>query len=418
MADVSVNGRALPHAGAADGGDLLRRLRPGLHRARHRRRHPADHRLVPEERLLRHRRLRGPELHQPQQRLDRHRRAAGRARHLRQLLPRPRHRRGAHDHRCLADALRHHPGRHGASGRQDRRRHGQGQAAPDAGARPRRASTSPPSTPTARPWRRTASATSRRWSAARSPTSTRAISRSTCWMPACACWSARRRRCSICRSPTSSSTRMRRERPRPTPSTAPSTSASRAMVAAGADRRRGRRSRHERQVAGRRRAQRRVPAGGARTARFGDGAVRVICPITDPFVRHHGALGSFVRVYARKATDLAALMAASRALPGVEAVLDGPAAARRFELPLDLEGDFVVLGDAGTVDRRHPRRARSVGPRRPPPALARGPRRAEGALHGLAQAAPRLGVGHARPAPCATSTSSMPCSTASNSSGG
>ena len=31
--------------------------------------------------------------------------------------------------------------------------------------------------------------------------------------------------------------------------------------------------------------------------RFGAGAVRVICPITDPFVRHHGALGSFVRVY-------------------------------------------------------------------------------------------------------------------------
>src|SRR6185436_1292914 len=83
--------------------------------------------------------------------------------------------------------------------------------------------------------------------------------------------------------------------------------------------------------------------------RFGDGAVRVICPITDPFVRHHGALGSFVRVYARKTTDLEALMAASRALPGVEAVLDGSSAARRFELPLDLEGDFVVLGDAGTV---------------------------------------------------------------------
>ena len=46
-------------------------------------------------------------------------------------------------------------------------------------------------------------------------------------------------------------------------------------------------------------------------ARFGEGAVRVICPITDPFVRHHGALGSFVRVYMRKATDLAALMEAS-----------------------------------------------------------------------------------------------------------
>src|SRR5262249_41769811 len=35
-------------------------------------------------------------------------------------------------------------------------------------------------------------------------------------------------------------------------------------------------------------------------SRFGPGAARVICPITDPFVRHHGALGSFVRVYARE----------------------------------------------------------------------------------------------------------------------
>jgi len=57
--------------------------------------------------------------------------------------------------------------------------------------------------------------------------------------------------------------------------------------------------------------------------RFGAGAVRVICPITDPFVRHHGALGSFVRVYARRGTDLAALMAASAALTGVALVLDG-----------------------------------------------------------------------------------------------
>ena len=84
-------------------------------------------------------------------------------------------------------------------------------------------------------------------------------------------------------------------------------------------------------------------------ARFGKGAVRVICPITDPFVRHHGALGSFVRVYARTRADVPALMAASRNLPGVEEVLDGAAAAARFELPPDLEGDFVVLGDAGTA---------------------------------------------------------------------
>jgi len=81
---------------------------------------------------------------------------------------------------------------------------------------------------------------------------------------------------------------------------------------------------------------------------FGDGAVSVICPITDPFVRHHGALGSFVRVYAHRA-DPRAMMAATAALPGVELVIDGKAAARRFELPEDLEGDFIALGDAGTV---------------------------------------------------------------------
>jgi phosphonoacetate hydrolase len=83
--------------------------------------------------------------------------------------------------------------------------------------------------------------------------------------------------------------------------------------------------------------------------RFGDGAVRVICPITDPFVRHHGALGSFVRVYARGAADIPALMAASKQLPGVALVLDATNAAQRFELPLDREGDFIVLGDANTA---------------------------------------------------------------------
>jgi phosphonoacetate hydrolase len=83
--------------------------------------------------------------------------------------------------------------------------------------------------------------------------------------------------------------------------------------------------------------------------RFGAGAVRVICPITDPFVRHHGALGSFVRVYARGAADVPALMAASAELPGVALVLDAANAAQRFELPLDREGDFIVLGDANTA---------------------------------------------------------------------
>jgi phosphonoacetate hydrolase len=84
-------------------------------------------------------------------------------------------------------------------------------------------------------------------------------------------------------------------------------------------------------------------------AQFGAGSVRVICPITDPFVRHHGALGSFVRVYRRGGTPIATLMHAIRALPGVDAVLTRDEAAALWELPRDREADLVVTGDRNTV---------------------------------------------------------------------
>jgi len=85
-------------------------------------------------------------------------------------------------------------------------------------------------------------------------------------------------------------------------------------------------------------------------SRFGAGAVRVICPIADPFVRHHGALGSFVRVHLLKAGgDVQAMMAFARALPGVELVLDKQQVCKQFELPLDREGDFAVFSDRQTV---------------------------------------------------------------------
>jgi phosphonoacetate hydrolase len=85
-------------------------------------------------------------------------------------------------------------------------------------------------------------------------------------------------------------------------------------------------------------------------SRFGAGAVRVICPIADPFVRHHGALGSFVRVHLRKAGgDVPAMMAFARSLPGVELVLDKRQVCKQFELPIDREGDFAVFSDRRTV---------------------------------------------------------------------
>lgn len=77
--------------------------------------------------------------------------------------------------------------------------------------------------------------------------------------------------------------------------------------------------------------------------RFGPG-FRVILPITDPHLVHHGALGSFAQVHLPPgcATPLAAILDFVRALPGVTEALDQPTAARLFELPPDRMGDFVV----------------------------------------------------------------------------
>ena len=83
---------------------------------------------------------------------------------------------------------------------------------------------------------------------------------------------------------------------------------------------------------------------------FGAGDTKVICPITDAFVRHHGALGGFVRVWCRggKATP-EAIIALAEKLPGVELALGRGEVCRRFELPPDREGDVAVLADARTV---------------------------------------------------------------------
>jgi phosphonoacetate hydrolase len=82
--------------------------------------------------------------------------------------------------------------------------------------------------------------------------------------------------------------------------------------------------------------------------KFGQGAATVICPITDRFVAHHGALGGFVRVWCHEGLDPEDVMRVARRLPGIEAVYDRWTAARLFELPLDREGDVVVVGAADT----------------------------------------------------------------------
>jgi phosphonoacetate hydrolase len=82
---------------------------------------------------------------------------------------------------------------------------------------------------------------------------------------------------------------------------------------------------------------------------LGGDVARVILPITDPYVVHHGALGSFALVYLPESVDQRALRDRIAALPAIEVVLPRAAAAERFELPPDRIGDVVVISRKDTV---------------------------------------------------------------------
>jgi len=82
---------------------------------------------------------------------------------------------------------------------------------------------------------------------------------------------------------------------------------------------------------------------------FGAAKAKVILPITDPYVKHHGALGSFATIFLHDRLSAVEVMKVVRRQPGVELVLDRAAAARLYDLPPDRIGDLIVIGDRATV---------------------------------------------------------------------
>jgi len=87
--------------------------------------------------------------------------------------------------------------------------------------------------------------------------------------------------------------------------------------------------------------------------RHGLSDVRVILPITDPYVVHHGALGSYATIYLPQA-QIDQAIAILRRIDGIELVLSRQEAASRFHLPPSRIGDLVVLADQNTVLGRRP----------------------------------------------------------------
>jgi phosphonoacetate hydrolase len=90
---------------------------------------------------------------------------------------------------------------------------------------------------------------------------------------------------------------------------------------------------------------------------LGPGKARVILPITDPYVVHHGALGSFATIYVPQGADVSGLIAKLEATTGVEQALTRADACAEFELPPDRIGDIVVISSRhktlGTAAAKH-----------------------------------------------------------------
>ncbi len=90
---------------------------------------------------------------------------------------------------------------------------------------------------------------------------------------------------------------------------------------------------------------------------LGKSAARVILPITDPYVVHHGALGSFATVYLPTRSNANEIVNMLKDIEGISLAIRNDEAVRRFELPADRIGDIVIISDEnmtiGTSMDRH-----------------------------------------------------------------
>ena len=83
---------------------------------------------------------------------------------------------------------------------------------------------------------------------------------------------------------------------------------------------------------------------------FGVGTSKVILPITDPYVVHHGALGSYATVYLKgEALDDVARVISK--LEGIDAVYAKAEGCTKFDLPPDRTGDLIVLAGGPTFTK-------------------------------------------------------------------
>ena len=74
-------------------------------------------------------------------------------------------------------------------------------------------------------------------------------------------------------------------------------------------------------------------------------STRVILPITDPYVVHHGALGSYATVYLKNLSNIDNIIKTIKNIEGIFEVLKKDEACHKYHLPHDRTGDIVCMSD-------------------------------------------------------------------------
>ena len=89
----------------------------------------------------------------------------------------------------------------------------------------------------------------------------------------------------------------------------------------------------------------------------GHGSARVILPITDPYIAHHGSLGSFATVYLESGVNVRKIVSNLKSVSGIKVAEPRNVAAAEFDLPPDRIGDIVLIAEEhmtiGTSKKRH-----------------------------------------------------------------
>ena len=77
--------------------------------------------------------------------------------------------------------------------------------------------------------------------------------------------------------------------------------------------------------------------------KLGNEVSKVILPITDPYVVHHGALGSFATIYLKDKTKIDEAMEVIKKIQDIEVVVTNEVGCKEYDLPKDRMGDIICM---------------------------------------------------------------------------